>query len=58
MVWRRGLTKGHIGVVESVDDGLVHTIEGNVGGYPAKVRRLVHDVRKERLVAIYGLRAR
>lgn len=50
--WARGLGwSGHVGVVELVDaDGLVHTIEGNVGAYPSKVRRLVHDVSKERLL--------
>src|SRR5690348_10137509 len=46
-LWRR--TGGHhIGVVESVDDGgIVHTIEGNRGRYPAKVKRLVHDLAGE-----------
>lgn len=55
--WRR---KGghHIAVIESVDDdGLLHTIEGNVGRYPAKVKRLVHDVTKEpHFRGIAGLR--
>lgn len=48
--------KGHIGVVEEIRDGLVHTIEGNVGRFPAKVKRLVHDVSKERLYGFAGFR--
>ena len=36
--------KGHIGIVECVQGGMVHTIEGNVGAYPAKVRRHAHDI--------------
>lgn len=39
--------KGHVGIVEEIKDGLVHTIEGNVGKFPAKVRRLVRDVQKD-----------
>lgn len=48
--------KGHVGVVSHVEDDLVHTIEGNVGAFPAKVKRLVHDVRKERLYGFATLR--
>lgn len=49
--------QGHVGIVERVDpDGLVHTIEGNVGRYPSKVRRFVHDVSKERLFLFASLR--
>lgn len=49
--------KGHVGIVERVGaDGLVHTIEGNVGAFPAKVRRLTHDVRRERFYGFAGLR--
>jgi hypothetical protein len=48
--------KGHVGIVEKVDpDGIIHTIEGNVGAFPAKVRRLSHDVRKERLYGFASL---
>lgn len=58
--WSRGLPgswTGHVGVVESVDpSGLIHTIEGNVGKAPAKVKRLIHDVSKERLYCFAGLR--
>lgn len=41
------LNKGHIALVEYVDDGIVHTIEGNVGKFPAKVKRLTHAVDRE-----------
>lgn len=48
LAWDHGGGHGHVGLVEMVDaSGLVHTIEGNVGHYPAKVKRLTHDVRKE-----------
>lgn len=56
--WSRGRLgwQGHVGVVESVDeDGIIHTIEGNVGRFPAKVKRLTHDVRKERLYRFASL---
>lgn len=46
LLWRR--TGGHhIAILEFVKDGLCHTIEGNVGRFPAKVKRLIHDVTKE-----------
>jgi len=52
--WHRGKAgswQGHIAIVEKVgDDGIIHTIEGNVGRFPAKVKRLAHDVTHERLV--------
>lgn len=50
--WPRGKEgwQGHVGLVEVVRDGLVHTIEGNVGRFPAKVRRLTHDVTRETIV--------
>lgn len=49
-LWTRwvGLTrKAHVGFIEAPDDGLIGTIEGNVGKVPAKTKRLVHDVTKE-----------
>lgn len=57
VLWRRA-GGHHIAVVEYFDaDGMLHTIEGNVGRYPAKVRRLVHDVTKEpHFRGIAGLR--
>ena len=48
--WREQRTKlstpgkGHIGIVESMDGAIAHTIEGNKGRYPAKVRRIPHDL--------------
>ncbi len=45
--WDRGTPgswQGHIGIVESSADGVLHTIEGNVGAYPAKVKRLSYDL--------------
>lgn len=60
IAWHRGLPgawTGHVGMVESVDeDGLVHTVEGNVGKFPAKVKRLIHDVSRERLYGFATLR--
>jgi hypothetical protein len=47
IVWDKGHGKGHIGIVEFDDEGLTHTLEGNVGRYPSKYKRLVRDVRKE-----------
>lgn len=62
VIWHRGLLslpwgKGHVGIVERVDpDGILHTIEGNTGRFPSKVKRLSHDVSKERLFRIVGVR--
>lgn len=47
VVWDRGGGHGHVGLVEREDDGLLGTLEGNVGRYPAKYRRLIRDVRKD-----------
>lgn len=47
VLWKR-IGGHHIGIIERVDDdGEVHTIEGNVGRFPAKVKRLVHDTFQE-----------
>lgn len=57
--WHRGAegsASGHIGIVEYVADGLVHTVEGNTGNYPSKVRRHVHDVSHERVYRLVSLR--
>ena len=35
---------GHVGIVETVKGGIITTIEGNVGKYPAKVKRLTYKV--------------
>ncbi len=57
--WHRGKDgsgKGHIGIVEAVlNPGVIQTIEGNVGAFPAKVRFLKHDVTHERLVGFARL---
>ena len=58
VVWDRGKLKangkkswmGHIGICERVEGGILHTIEGNGGRYPSKVRRFQHDLtRQDRL---------
>lgn len=48
--WDRGKPgswQGHIGIVESYESGVIHTIEGNVGRFPSYVKRLVHDLDRE-----------
>ncbi len=50
VLWDRGLVgswQGHIAIVEAVENGVLLTIEGNVGKYPAKVRRLSHDLGRQ-----------
>jgi hypothetical protein len=52
VAWDRGDVgswQGHVGIVERYDSatGFLHTIEGNVGRYPSKVRRFVHDMSKQ-----------
>jgi hypothetical protein len=47
LLWKR---KGghHIAPLEFTDDdGVCHTIEANVGKFPSKIKRLVHDVDNE-----------
>jgi len=55
--WDRGTPgswQGHIGFVELLDDnGLLHTVEGNVGRFPSKVRRFVHDISKDKRLIGY-----
>ena len=42
--------QGHVGIVERVENGIFHTIEGNRGGFPSKVRRFkYHLATDERL---------
>jgi hypothetical protein len=52
--WHRGKSgswTGHIGIVDKVEsDGTFISIEGNVGKFPAKVKRIAHDPSYERLV--------
>ena len=45
--WDRGVKgswQGHIGIVEKCENGILHTIEGNVGRYPSVVSRFVHNL--------------
>jgi hypothetical protein len=45
--WDRGKPgswQGHIGIVTKFEDGVIHTIEGNVGRFPSLVQRLRHDI--------------
>jgi hypothetical protein len=44
--WRGSKTgwMGHIGIVESYDNGIVTTIEGNKGPFPSKVRRFKYTL--------------
>lgn len=35
---------GHVGIVETVNGNIITTIEGNVGEYPAKVKRLTYKL--------------
>jgi hypothetical protein len=51
--WHRGDPtgwQGHIGIVERVEGSTFHTIEGNVGRYPSKVRRFRHSIDDPRLI--------
>ena len=57
VAWHRGKGRllergqGHIGIAERWDGELLHTIEGNIGGFEssrgARVRRFTHDVELE-----------
>lgn len=42
--WRgsKNSCQGHIGIIERIDAGKIITIEGNVGKYPAKVKRITY----------------
>jgi hypothetical protein len=47
---KRGSWAGHTGFVESYSGGVLNTVEGNVGAYPSRVRRFMHDLsRQDRL---------
>ena len=52
--WSRGTSAwmGHIALVERFADGVIHTIEGNVGPYPSKVKRLKHPRNASNLIGI------
>lgn len=44
IVFRRGGHGGHVGIVEKVQGQTITTIEGNVGPYPAKVKRQTYTI--------------
>ena len=44
---KKGSWQGHIGFVESCQNGILYTIEGNTGKYPSLVRRSQHDLSRE-----------
>jgi hypothetical protein len=52
--WDRGKPgswQGHIGIVEKVQNGILYTVEGNVGKFPSTVHRIKHDLdRLDRLI--------
>jgi len=55
IVWHRGVPKswkGHIGLVAHYEDGIVYTIEGNKGIFPAKVRAFTYEL--GRINKLYG----
>ena len=45
---KRGSWQGHVGFVERVEGGILHTVEGNVGSFPSRVRRFTHDLTMQR----------
>ena len=44
---RPGSWQGHIGFVEKIESGILHTVEGNVGRFPSVVHRFKHDLDRE-----------
>ncbi len=44
IVFSRGRHQGHIGIVEKIQGQTITTIEGNVGPYPATVRRFHYQI--------------
>lgn len=45
--WDRGVKgswQGHIGIVEKIENGILYTVEGNVGRFPSIVRRFQHNM--------------
>lgn len=47
---RNGSRAGHVAIAKRQRaDGLVETVEGNVGAFPSKVKELVRDLRTDRL---------
>lgn len=53
VLWDRGRNgdwRGHVGIVDVVDRDTFLSIEGNVGLYPAVVRRRMHHIKEPRLI--------
>lgn len=44
IVFARGTNSGHVGIVESVQADRLTTLEGNVGKYPAVVKRFTYKL--------------
>ena len=40
----RGSWQGHVGIVERCENGILYTVEGNVGRFPSVVRRFAHNL--------------
>lgn len=40
----RGSESGHVGIIEKVNNKTITTIEGNVGHYPARVKRITYHL--------------
>ncbi len=51
---KKGSWQGHIGFVEKFEDGIIYTVEGNVGAYPSKVRRFMHDLSRQGRLEGFG----
>ena len=51
---KKGSWQGHIGFVERIEDGIIYTVEGNVGSYPSKVKRFMHDLSSQDRMEGYG----
>lgn len=54
--WRESPSswKGHIGIVTDVASGMIWTIEGNRGGFPAPVRQFSYVLERERRLLGFG----
>jgi hypothetical protein len=56
--WTRGAKNaatGHIGIVSRVEDGAFHSVEGNVGIYPSRVREYLHEFGEANLIGFARL---
>ncbi|MFA5169007.1 MAG: CHAP domain-containing protein [Candidatus Omnitrophota bacterium] len=47
---------GHVGIIESVEGNTITTIEGNVGVFPAKVKRVVYQGKPKKLLGYVRLK--